>query len=195
MAVGKKGLLTVNLVHYKSPKEDEDRIIAVAVDSEGNEMESDFVDKLMTVSASISDNFNAEAVLLERLQTIVNAKRVELDKDIKVRDKQFIDEESRKIEQWAEDQTNSLEQNLRDIKCRIKERNTDFRKETDEVKRRQIQADILSLERNKKQKRRDIFNLEEEIEERRDELIAQIDDSLNKDSQQETLFTLTWKVV
>ena len=38
-AIGKEGLLTVNLVHYKSPKEDEDRIIAVAVDSEGNEME------------------------------------------------------------------------------------------------------------------------------------------------------------
>lgn len=185
----------MNLVHYKSPKEDEDRIIAVAVDSEGNEMEADFVDKLMTVSATITDNVDTETLLVDRLQAILNAKRIELDKDIKVRDKQFIDEESTKIEQWAEDQTNSLEQELRDIKRSIKERNAEFRKETDEVKRRQIQADILSLERSKKQKRRDIFNLEEEIEERRDELIAQIDDSLNKDSKQETLFTIHWTVV
>lgn len=63
------------------------------------------------------------------------------------------------------------------------------------MKCRQIQADIQSLERSKKQKRRDIFNLEEEIEERRDELIAQIDDSLNKDSEQERLFTIHWTVI
>ena len=194
-AVGKEGLLSVNLVHYKSRKEDEDRIIAIAVDSEGNEMESDFVDKLMTVSASVSEEVEDENLVKDKLQSVLNTKCAKLDNDIKVRDKQFIDEESRKIEQWAEDQTNSLEQELRDIKRRIKERNTDFRKETDEVKRRQIQADIQSLERSKKQKRRDIFNLEEEIEERRDELIAQIDDSLNKDSEQERLFTIHWAVI
>lgn len=194
-AVGKEGLLSVNLVHYKSRKEDEDRIIAIAVDSEGNEMESDFVDKLMTVSASVSEEVEDENLVKDKLQSVLNTKCAKLDNDIKVRDKQFIDEESRKIEQWAEDQTNSLEQDLRDIKRRIKERNTDFRKETDEVKRRQIQADIQSLERSKKQKRRDIFNLEEEIEERRDELIAQIDDSLNKDSEQERLFTIHWAVI
>ena len=194
-AVGKEGLLSVNLVHYKSRKEDEDRIIAIAVDSEGNEMESDFVDKLMTVSASVSEEVEEENLVKDKLQSVLNTKCAKLDNDIKVRDKQFIDEESRKIEQWAEDQTNSLEQELRDIKRRIKERNTDFRKETDEVKRRQIQADIQSLERSKKQKRRDIFNLEEEIEERRDELIAQIDDSLNKDSEQERLFTIHWAVI
>lgn len=194
-AVGKEGLLSVNLVHYKSRKEDEDRIIAIAVDSEGNEMESDFVDKLMTVSASVSEEVEEENLVKDKLQSVLNTKCAKLDNDIKVRDKQFIDEESRKIEQWAEDQTNSLEQELRDIKRRIKELNTDFRKETDEVKRRQIQADIQSLERSKKQKRRDIFNLEEEIEERRDELIAQIDDSLNKDSEQERLFTIHWAVI
>ena len=158
-------------------------------------MESDFVDKLMTVSASVSEEVEEENLVKDKLQSVLNTKCAKLDNDIKVRDKQFIDEESRKIEQWAEDQTNSLEQDLRDIKRRIKERNTDFRKETDEVKRRQIQADIQSLERSKKQKRRDIFNLEEEIEERRDELIAQIDDSLNKDSEQERLFTIHWAVI
>lgn len=38
------------------------------------------------------------------------------NESIALRDKKFIDEESSKIEQWAEDQTFSLEEELRNVK-------------------------------------------------------------------------------
>ena len=194
-ALGESGLLAMNLVHYKSPKEDEDRIIAVAVDADGNAMPEDFVDKLMSVTATAGAAAPMEEALIEKLQMLAAAKRKGLDADIRERDRQFIDEESTKIEQWAEDQTNSLEQELKDTKQKIKERNNDFRKEPDDAKRRQIQAELLALERTLRQKRRDIFALEDEIEAKRDQLIAQIDESLNKESKQESLFTIHWSII
>lgn len=193
--IGKTGVLSMNLVHYKSPKEDEDRIIAVAVDSDGNAMPEDFVDKLMSVTATADIAAPIQEDIIEKLQMLVLSKRKELDVDIRERDRHFIDEESIKIEQWAEDQTNSLEQELKDTKQKIKERNNEFRKETDDSKRRQIQSELQTLERTLKQKRRDIFALEDEIEAKRDQLIAQIDDSLNKEAKQETLFTIHWSVI
>ena len=114
---------------------------------------------------------------------------------IALRDKQFIDEESAKIEQWAEDQTFSLEEELRDVKKRIKEREREFRKETDDHRRRQLQTEIINLQRNQRQKRQEMFSLEDEIIVRRDALIAAIDSSLDKAAEEEHLFTIAWQVV
>ena len=125
------------------------------------------------------------------LQTEMALKRKALNESIALRDKQFIDEESAKIEQWAEDQTFSLEEELRDVKKRIKE----FRKETDDHRRRQLQTEIINLQRNQRQKRQELFSLEDEIIVRRDALIAAIDSSLDKAAEEEHLFTIAWQVV
>ena len=63
----------------------------------------------------------------------------------------------------AEDQTFSLEEELRDVKKRIKEREREFRKETDDHRRRQLQTEIINLQRNQRQKRQEMFSLEDEI--------------------------------
>ena len=129
------------------------------------------------------------------LQTEMVSKRKALDESIAMRDKQFIDDESAKIEQWAEDQTFSLEEELHNVKKQIKEREREFRKETDDHHRRQLQSEILLLQRSQRQKRQELFSLEDEIIVRRDALIAAIDSSLNKAAEEEHLFTIVWQIV
>ena len=192
--VGKYGILAVKIVHYHSPKDDEDCIIATAVDSEGRVMPDDFVEKLMSISGHVSKDF-LPVMDDTHLQTEMALKRKALNESIALRDKQFIDEESAKIEQWAEDQTFSLEEELRDVKKRIKEREREFRKETDDHRRRQLQTEIINLQRNQRQKRQELFSLEDEIIVRRDALIAAIDSSLDKAAEEEHLFTIAWQVV
>ena len=192
--VGKYGILAVKFEHYHSPKDDEDCIIATAVDSEGRVMPDDFVEKLMSISGHVSNDF-LPVIDDTHLQTEMALKRKALNESIALRDKQFIDEESAKIEQWAEDQTFSLEEELRDVKKRIKEREREFRKETDDHRRRQLQTEIINLQRNQRQKRQDMFSLEDEIIVRRDALIAAIDSSLDKAAEEEHLFTIAWQVV
>lgn len=191
---GRYGILTASVVHYHSPKEDEDRLIACAIDSDGHVMPDDFVEKLLTLSGTIIDapepNIGDEAV-----KQILADKRKDIDVVIAERDKLFINEESAKIEQWAEDQTFSLEQDLRDVKRQIKEKERDFRKETNDATRRQLQVDIQALQRSQRQKRQELFTVEDEIIARRDALIAAIDDSLNKASTEEALFTLYWQII
>lgn len=191
---GKYGLLSASIVHYHSPKEDEDCIAASAIDSDGNIMPNDFIDKLMSITGVKTEMTlpNIDDILLRKS---VEEKRKLLDSEITIRDKKFIDEESLKIEQWAEDQTFSLEQEIKDVKRQIKDKEREFRKEQDEQIRRRIQADILSLQKSQKQKRRELFSVEDEIIEKRDSLIAAIDDSLNKHAEEEHLFTIAWKVI
>lgn len=68
-------------------------------------------------------------------------------------------------------------------------------KETDDHRRRQLQSEILALQRNQRQKRQELFSLEDEIMVRRDALIAAIDNSLNKAAEEEHLFTIAWQII
>lgn len=192
--IGKKGVLTAKVLHYHSPKENEDCLISMAIDHEGRIMPDDFVEKLMSINGCMIRDV-LPVVDDSRLQLEMASKEKVLNERIALRDKQFIDEESAKIEQWAEDQTFSLEEELRNVKKQIKERERAFRKETDDHRRRQIQSEILSLQRSQRQKRQELYSLEDEIITRRDALIAAIDNSLNKKAEEEHLFTIMWQII
>ena len=66
---------------------------------------------------------------------------------------------------------------------------------SDDHRRRQLQTEIINLQRNQRQKRQELFSLEDEIIVRRDALIAAIDSSLDKAAEEEHLFTIAWQVV
>lgn len=192
--IGRKGILSAKVVHYHSQKDEEDRIIAVAINDKGQVMPEDFVEKLMSISGCITD-FSLPEIDENYLETELEAKQRLMSEHIALRDKQFINEESVKIEQWADDQTFVYEEELRNIKKQIKECERTFRSESDDHRRRELQAEIVSLQRALRQKRMALFSVEDEILERRNTLITELDASLNKSAKVEPLFTIAWQIV
>lgn len=192
--VGKKGILSVKVIHYHSQKDEEDCIIAVAMNDEEQIMPDDFVEKLMSISGRIT-NTQFPNIDDSRLKEEMDHKQNIVSEHIALRDKEFINDESAKIERWAEDQTFTLEEELRNVKKQIKECEHEFRNESDDHRRRELQSEIISLQRTLKQKRNDLFDVEDEIMARRNALIAEIDNSLNKSAKEEYLFTIAWQVV
>lgn len=192
--VGKKGILSAKVIHYHSQKDEEDCIIAVAMDDEGQIMPDDFVEKLMSISGRIT-NTQFPEIDDSRLKAEMDHKQDIVSEHIAIRDKEFINDESAKIERWAEDQTFTLEEELRNVKKQIKEREHEFRNESDNKRRLELQSEIMSLQRTLRQKRNDLFTVEDEIMARRKALIEEIDNSLNKSAKEEYLFTIAWQVV
>lgn len=76
------------------------------------------------------------------------------------------------------------------MKKQIKECEHEFRNEGDNKRRLELQSEIMSLQRTLRQKRNDIFTVEDEIMARRKALIEEIDNSLNKSAKEEYLFTM-----
>lgn len=192
--VGKKGILSAKVIHYHSQKDEEDCIIAVAMDDEGQIMPDDFVEKLMSISGRIT-NTQFPEIDDSRLKAEMTHKQDIVSEHIAIRDKEFINDESAKIERWAEDQTFTLEEELRNVKKQIKECEHEFRNESDNKRRLELQSEIMSLQRTLRQKRNDIFTVEDEIMARRKTLIDEINNSLNKSAKEEYLFTIAWQVV
>lgn len=188
---GKSGCIKVCLVHYVSPKETEEHLLSVAVDSQGNLMEDDFVSKLMAVPAvSVPSSINES----KYINLHEEKKLQELSEQIKNRNKQFINDESLKIERWADDQTSLVEQELKDLKKLIKEKDRAFRAETEDSRRLELQKEIQSLQKQQRQKRQELFIVEDEIIEQRDRLIEKLNFALDAKMTKEKLFTINWEI-
>ena len=168
-------------------------MVSVAVDADGNLLPQDFTNKLMMLTAHMADTTTEIAQEVNLTHNMGNAIK-SLGIAVNERSKRYINEESEKISRWADDQTYALEQELRDIKRRIKEKERAFKNESDTNTGLDLQKEIQTLQRQMKQKRQALFALEDEIDERRHMLIEQIEASLNQTMAEEKLFTINWTI-
>ena len=62
-------------------------------------------------------------------------------------------------------------------------------------KQHEFQEKIRELEKKKRRQRQQIFDLENEIAQKRDELIAALERRMSQKTTSEPLFTIAWQVI
>ena len=82
-----------------------------------------------------------------------------------------------KLESWADDMVLSAEKALLDTKAQIKVRRRQARQAVTLAEQHEIQEKIRKLERRQRRQRQDIFKAEDEIIEKRDQLIDSLEAS------------------
>ncbi|UZG46099.1 DEAD/DEAH box helicase [Caldimonas thermodepolymerans] len=107
----------------------------------------------------------------------------------------YFHEAREKLERWADDMVLSAEKALADTKEQIKALRRQARQATTLAEQHAIQEKLQKLERQQRRQRQEIFRIEDEIMEKRDQLIDQLEKRLVQRTQAETLFTIRWAVV
>ena len=107
---------------------------------------------------------------------------------------QHFNEARDRLEHWADDMVVAVERELRDTKEQIKALNRQARQATTVQDQHQIQDRIKDLEKKKRRQRQQIFDVEDEIIEKRDSLIEALEKRMKQRTQTETLFTIRWTV-
>ena len=100
-----------------------------------------------------------------------------------------------KLEKWADDMVLAAEKALADTKEQIKVLRRQARQAVTLEEQHSIQEKIQKLERQQRRQRQEIFNVEDEIMEKRDGLIDQLERRLVQRTETEPLFTIRWRVV
>ena len=100
-----------------------------------------------------------------------------------------------KLEKWADDMVLSAEKALADTKEQIKVLRRQARQAVTLEEQHAIQEKIQKLERQQRRQRQEIFTVEDEIMEKRDSLIDQLERRLAQRTETEALFTIRWRVV
>jgi predicted nucleic acid-binding Zn-ribbon protein len=89
----------------------------------------------------------------------------------------------------------AAEKALTDTKEQIKAMRRQARQALTLEEQHDIQEKLQKLERQQRRQRQEIFNVEDEIMEKRDTLIEQLEQRLSQKTETEALFTIRWRVV
>ncbi len=104
-------------------------------------------------------------------------------------------EERDKLEKWADDLIVASEKELKDTKARLKLLNRQARQASTTAEQMDLQRQIVELEKKQRRQRQRIFEVEDQIIEKRDALIVRLEQQMTQKTTRERLFTIRWRVV
>lgn len=104
-------------------------------------------------------------------------------------------EERERLEKWADDMVVAAEKDLSDTKAQIKAVRRQSRLATTLDEQNDLQQKLRDLEKKQRKQRQQIFEIEDEIAEKRDSLIDGLQRRMAQKTHSTHLFTIQWEVV
>lgn len=191
---GRRGWLTLRKLMVTT-FETEEYLLFSGIDDNGRSLDHEACAKLFFVGADIHPAVPPALAIADRLQAEAEQHvKATLNRSLDANNKHFAAARER-LERWAEDKIFAAEKALKDTKEQIKGVRREARAATTLEEEAAIQAKLQELERRQRKQRQEIFNQEDEVADKRDELIANLQKRLSRGHAVETLFTIRWAVV
>jgi superfamily II DNA or RNA helicase len=189
---GKTGWLTLKLVSVEALGNEEQRLVVVAITSDGQILTDDDPEKLLRLPARAQPAARA-SVDDTSLRDELAMRKAAVLQEINQRNLGYFEQEVQKLDAWADDLKNGIEQEIKEIDRQIKEvRRTAASAPTLEEKL-SWQKQQRELETKRTKLRRELFNRQDAIEAERNGLIEQLEVQLQQRVNERTLFTIEWE--
>lgn len=190
--LGQSGWLVCSKFSVQS-FEEEDRILLAAVSEDGSVLDEDACKRLFDLPAEVGETVLPVAVpaLETQLQTLQDRVLAEVDQ----RNNKWLDQETEKLDRWSEDLKFALDQEIKDLDQQIREAKRASTVAATLADKLAHQKTLKMLQSTRNEKRKDLFVAQDEVEARRDALIAGIEARLSRGHQSESIFTVRWRLL
>jgi ERCC4-related helicase len=219
---GKAGIATVELLSVHSLGSTEEYLLAAGLVGQsmggGELLDADVVEKLLTLPGhaqniegvatipqqiSLSNEFSA----LEQNALDFSAAHIPVPANVKdeiARQKTLIignieqrnlglfTQESEKLDAWADDLKVGLEREIKELDRAIKESRTKSKGAATLAEKLEYQKEQRALEANRDKKRRELFERQDEIQQRRDNLIDELEKQLEQKITNRMILSCEW---
>lgn len=176
--------------------EPEDHVLLCAITDDGRMLDEEQCQRLFSLPANEQgDNGFLEEDIVRTLEVRLNQLRQDIVQDNIERNANFFDEEMEKLDNWAEDVKNSLEIELKNLEQEIKARKTEARKILNLQEKVQEQREIKNLEKRRNELRRNLYQAQDEVDERKEKLIDNIEQRMEQKINLAELFTIKWTLM
>ncbi len=191
---GQRGYLTLTRLTIASYEREEHLLFSGFTDA-GAALDPETMEKLFQCGGCVAGTATTPDTVSRRLAAESERHaQATLSRSLEQNNRYF-HEAREKLERWADDMVLSAEKALADTKEQIKALRRQARQATTLAEQHAIQEKLQKLERQQRRQRQEIFRIEDEIMEKRDQLIDQLEQRLAHRTQAETLFTIRWAVV
>ncbi|MGH9428584.1 MAG: helicase-related protein, partial [Terriglobia bacterium] len=191
--IGKSGVLNLSLFTVEALDQAEDYLICTGVTDQGEVLEEEVVRRLFSLPANVTKPM-ASSLEHPTLSKRTEERQDTIRRQISKRNAEFFEIEADKLDSWADDLKVGLEREIKEFDRQIKEvRRAAVAALTLEEKlvgQKQIKA--IEAERGKR--RRALFDAQDEIDRRREQLITEIEGKLQQQVSSQQLFAIRWQV-
>ena len=190
----KSGWLELNLLELQSFQQEEHLVFTAITDGGTllDEEQCELIFRLQGESLSSSSDglaLQPDSLLTETVTRQLDARLSRLLDE----NNQYFQRERSKLEAWADDQLLSAEQKLEDTRARIKEAKRQARLAESVEQQKHAEEELQRLSRLQRRQRQEIFDVEDEIEARRDALIDALERQMHQSSSSH-LFRIRWRL-
>lgn len=189
---GKSGILALERLTISSFDTEEHHLFTALAD-DGKALDQEQCEKLFQCCADVLPITTA-TLLNHRLNE--NAERhaaATISRSLEQNTRHF-QEERDKLDKWADDLIVAAEKELKDTKAKIKLLNRQSRQSTTTAEQLELQKQLVELEKKQRRQRQRVFEVEDEIIEKRDALITRLEKQMSQRTERTPLFTIRWAV-
>ena len=176
--------------------ETEDHILFCGITDNGRELDIEQGQRLFSLPASespfpdgipenIFDNINK---MIHRQETDILQLNAE-------HNAAFFDAEIDKLDRWAEDIKNSIEIELKQLDKDIKACKTEAKKILKLDEKVKAQKEIKEMEKKRSMLRQNLYQAQDQVDEKKEQLIEDIESRLRQKIEKTELFTVRWSII
>jgi len=191
--IGKTGQLSLSLMTIEALDQVEDYILFAAHTDEGQALDRDLAKRLAMLPVSSLQSGNS----LEdsQLRVITEEQQAEIQQKISERNGRFFEAEADKLDAWADDLKVTLERDIKEMDRLIKEAKRAATLALTLEEKLAGQKQVRNLEGQRNEKRRKLFDAQDEIDRQRGELIAEIEGKLKQTVSLKEVFSIKWRLI
>jgi hypothetical protein len=173
----------------------EEYLLFSAIDSNGNSLDQESCEKLFHCMGTENGIENCLPEHRQRLDDEINRHmKATISRSLEENNRHF-NEARERLEKWADDMILASEKELKDTKQQINALNRQSRLALTMEEQHELQGKIQDLEKKKRRQRQQIFDLEDEIAQKRDDLISALERRMAQKTTCEPIFTIAWRVL
>lgn len=191
--IGQSGWLTASLLTIESLDQAEDHLLVAAITDDGRLLEEATAGRLLSLPGEASGAISGTAPA-EALSAFTSQRQSAIGRQISERNARFFEAEADKLDGWADDLKVGLEREIKELDRQIKEARRAATAALTLEEKLAGQKQIKALESQRNQKRRTLFDAQDEIDRQREELIARIEGKLRQRTELTRLFVVRWEI-
>ena len=150
---------------------------------------------MLLLSARAISQIDVDEGTVENTCTRIEQMKLDILEESALRNQVFFEEEMEKLDSWADDMKVSLEREITDLDAEIKLRKSEAKKMLRLNDKVAAQRVIKDLEKKRAEKRQNLYEAQDEVDAKKENLLSSVEKMLEQKIEQEELFTIRWRII